>query len=321
MTAPSTLSVPPATSPREGPALSVLIPTYNYGRFLAQAIDSVLAQTVRPREVVVADDGSTDDTAAIVAGYGDAIRYRRFDHAGVYAVRQAMLAELRGDWFLNLDADDWIEADFLKRALAVVMSQAGDGSLAFVYPDIRRFGEIEDLREFPEFDTGKLKLGNYVVMNSLIRLDAARQVGFDPRFNDGQGDYDFYLGLAKLGYRGVRLPGGLMHVRVHSKSISGAGRTQFRHVELAERILAKHAGFFSAAEAGALRLQARDRMCRAMWQRAVSEYRAGHAAEAAALGSRLLREGAGAHRVRGAGMSALAALLRRSHGRLRLPLR
>lgn len=292
------------------PSVSVLIPTYNYGRFLSQAIDSVLAQTVRPLEIVVADDGSTDDTAAVVARYGEAVRYRRFDHVGVYAVRQAMLAELRGTWFLNLDADDWIEPSFLERCLEAVKRRADDPRLAFVYPDIRRFGDVDELVEWPEYDVPRLKRGNYLVMSSLIRLDAAREVGFDPRFNDGQGDYDFFLGLAKRGYRGERLPGGSMHVRIHTTSISGAGRTQFRHRELAERILAKHADFFSQAEAEGLRAQARDRMCRAIWQRAVRACRAGETQEAAALGRRLAREGVGAHRLRGVGMLLFATVLR-----------
>ena len=88
------------------PSVSVVIPTFNYGRYLPRAVDSVLAQTRSAREVLIADDGSTDDTAEVVARYGDAVIFRRFNHSGVYAVRQAMLAEIRGEWFLNLDADN-----------------------------------------------------------------------------------------------------------------------------------------------------------------------------------------------------------------------
>ena len=125
--------------------VSVIIPTYNYAQYLSQAIESVLAQTVKPLEIIVADDGSTDNTAKVVARYGDAVRYRRFDHCGVYAVREAMLAELRGDWFLNLDADNWIEPNFLEQALAVVARHGEDRAFAFVYPDIRRFGDKDDM--------------------------------------------------------------------------------------------------------------------------------------------------------------------------------
>jgi len=270
------------------PTVSVLIPTYNYARYLPQAIDSALAQTVPPLEIVVADDGSTDDTAAVLARYGGAVKYRRFDHVGVYAIRQAMLAELLGDWFLNLDADDWIDPDFLEQALAIVARSARDASLAFVYPDVRRFGEIEDERTFPDFSLAQLKRGNFLVMSSLIRLDAARQAGFDEKFNDGQGDYDFYLTLAEKGFRGERLPGGRMHVRVHGDSISGVGRARFRHVELADRILAKHAALVSPAEARVLRRNARRGACQAMWRAAARLHAAGAHGAAAALGARAI---------------------------------
>ena len=85
--------------------ISVFIPTYNYAAFLPQAIESVLAQTLPPVEIVVADDGSTDDTAAVVARYADRVAYRRFEHRGVYALRDAMIRDVQGDWFFNLDAD------------------------------------------------------------------------------------------------------------------------------------------------------------------------------------------------------------------------
>lgn len=269
---------------KKHPSVSVLIPTYNYAEYLPKAIESVLAQTVTPLEIVVADDGSTDNTAEVVARYGKAVKYRRFDHMGVYAVRQAMLAELRGDWFLNLDADDWIDPDFMEQALAIVARSSRDASLAFVYPDVRRFGEIEDERTFPDFSLAQLKRGNFLVMSSLIRLDAARQAGFDEHFNGGQGDYDFYLTLAEKGFRGERLPGGRMHVRVHADSISGVGRAQFRHVELAERILAKHAALFSPAEACVLRCNARRGACARMWQTVEKLHAAGAHGSAVALG-------------------------------------
>lgn len=271
------------------PTVSVLIPTYNYAHFLPQAIDSALAQTVKPLEIVVADDGSTDNTAEVVARYGAAVKYRRFDHGGVYTLRQAMLAELRGEWFLNLDADNWIESDFLAQALAVVARHGGDKAFAFVYPDVRRFGEAEGLVERPDFDVHRLRCGNYLDMNSLIRTAAARQVGFDPLFNDGQGDYDFFLSMVERGCVGERLPGGLLHYRVHAGSISVEGRDRFRHLELAEKILAKHGPAFSAEESQTLRQRARRGACARMWLAVEPLYAAGQYGRAWTLGLRAWR--------------------------------
>jgi glycosyltransferase involved in cell wall biosynthesis len=227
--------------------ISVFIPTYNYAAFLPQAVESVLAQTLKPCEIIVADDGSTDDTAAVVAKYGDAVRYVRFDHQGVYAVRQAMLSMLKGDWFFNLDADNWIEPDFLEKAAEQVASSRDD-TLAFVYPDAVTFGDYERLQPVPEFDVERFKLGNFVDMNSLVKTEAARRFGFDPAFNDGWGDYDFFLTLAKHGYRGVPLRASRLRYRVHAGSITAATKAFDRKQRLMRRIVQKHADFFSEEE-------------------------------------------------------------------------
>jgi len=233
------------------PPISVVIPTYNHSRFLPQAIDSALMQTVKPIEILVADDGSTDDTAEVVARYGGAVKYRRFEHSGVYSVRQAMLAEIRGDWFLNLDADNWIESDFLEKMSAAIQVNEKDEKFAFAYPDMELFGDVSGQVQRPEFDPRQLKARNYVDMNSVIRTEVAQRFGFDPAFNSGQGDYDFFLTLAENGYRGVRVLEAILHYRVHSNSISRNVARKRRQRKIVRRIVRKHNNFFSPIEARA----------------------------------------------------------------------
>ena len=96
------------------PRVSVIMPVYNGQAYLAAAIDSVLGQTLRDHELVVVDDGSTDGSAAILAGYGDRIRVLRQANAGVSAARNAGIAAARGDFIAFLDSDDWWEPDFLQ---------------------------------------------------------------------------------------------------------------------------------------------------------------------------------------------------------------
>ena len=89
------------------PLVSVVIPVHNGGRFLAEAIDSVLAQGYPHREVVVVDDGSTDDSAAIARARP--VRYQRQENQGVAAARNAGLAAARGELIAFLDQDDvWL---------------------------------------------------------------------------------------------------------------------------------------------------------------------------------------------------------------------
>lgn len=97
---------------RDGEAaqsISVVIPTYNYGRFLARAISSVLEQTHPVLEIIVVDDGSTDNTREVAQGFGDRIQYLYKENRGSSAARNAGIRIARGEWIGFLDADDaWV---------------------------------------------------------------------------------------------------------------------------------------------------------------------------------------------------------------------
>jgi glycosyltransferase involved in cell wall biosynthesis len=87
-------------------SVSAIVPAFNYGRYLSAAIDSALAQTYPLLELVVVDDGSTDETAAVLASYGERVRVLRQDNRGPAAARNAGIAAARGELLAFLDADD-----------------------------------------------------------------------------------------------------------------------------------------------------------------------------------------------------------------------
>lgn len=96
------------------PSISVVIAVYNGERTIARAVESVLGQTYPALQLVVVDDGSTDDTARVVRGYGERVRYIRQSNAGVSAARNAGASATSGEWLAFLDADDWYYPDRLR---------------------------------------------------------------------------------------------------------------------------------------------------------------------------------------------------------------
>ena len=95
------------------PKVSVIIPTYNREKYVVKAIDSVLRQKFEDYEIIVVDDGSTDNTKEIVNKYGDRIRYIYQDNSGVSAARNAGIKLAKGEWLAFLDSDDEWMPDYL----------------------------------------------------------------------------------------------------------------------------------------------------------------------------------------------------------------
>ena len=95
------------------PVVSVVIPAYNAGATLGDSLRSVLAQTLRPAQVIVVDDGSSDDTAAVAQGFGDPVVLLRRANGGIARARNAALAVATGEFIALLDADDLCEPERL----------------------------------------------------------------------------------------------------------------------------------------------------------------------------------------------------------------
>src|SRR5437762_9779476 len=97
---------------------SIIIDNYNYGRFLRDAIDSALAQTYPHAEVIVVDDGSTDNSREVIASYGDRIKPILKENGGQGSAFNAGFAASSGDVILFLDADDLLVSTAAERAVA-----------------------------------------------------------------------------------------------------------------------------------------------------------------------------------------------------------
>jgi glycosyltransferase involved in cell wall biosynthesis len=115
--------------------ISVVIPTYNRAPLACRAVDSVLAQTFRPAEVIVVDDGSTDDTRVRLERYGSSIRFVHQPNAGASVARNHGVEESHSPWIAFLDSDDVWVADHLERIVAAIEATAGGA--AFYFSDMQ----------------------------------------------------------------------------------------------------------------------------------------------------------------------------------------
>ncbi|MCE9590109.1 MAG: glycosyltransferase family 2 protein [Planctomycetes bacterium] len=155
--------------------ISVVIPAYNQGAYLAESLDGVLRQTYPVHEIIVVDDGSTDDTSAVLDRYRDRVTTIRQSNAGVSAARNTALDRASGNWVAFLDSDDVWEPRKLERQAALTV---GEGVVC-VHTGYRVFGSVQRIHETPRevlqgrYDTISL-LSRVMVLPStaLVRHDA-----------------------------------------------------------------------------------------------------------------------------------------------------
>ena len=201
-----------------GPAVSVVVPCYNGGRFLDALMRSLARQTFRDFEIVIVDDGSRDpETLRKLATLGEAARVIHQANAGPSAARNAGVRAARGGILFMLDCDDTIEPDFLAETVALLVASPPD--VGMVFSDIRLTGAESGVstRYFNRFD---LLFTNTLSSGLVMRREAFEAAGgYDKAMRDGYEDWDFSLRLARAGYRGVRLAKPLYIYQIASAAI------------------------------------------------------------------------------------------------------
>lgn len=227
--------------------VSVVIPSHNYGRYLAEAIDSALAQTVPPGQIIVVDDGSTDNTADVAGRYQGRIDYVALPHGGLCRARNEGLRRATGEFVVFLDADDALDTRYLEKTLDA-WHQAAEPKPAFIYTQRRDLQTGLTSSRHPAFDPVQLKFRNYIMVSALLRTGLARQQGFDSGFAGGLEDYDFFLGLVESGHSGLLLDEPLLRVRLHDNSRTRASGVPTLRWQLMRRLLEKHQALYSPAE-------------------------------------------------------------------------
>ncbi len=202
------------------PRISVLLPCFNDGAWIDEALDSVFAQTFADFEIVVVDDGSTD--AETIQKLQSLQKPRttvfRTENRGLPAARNYAAARACGELFCALDSDDRLAPEWFERALGVLDTRP---EIAFVSHWLETFGDQQWVWTPERCDLPALLARNTINGAALVRRAAFEAVdGYEESMRDGCEDWDFWLRIVEQGFEGVIVPEVLFYYRRRADSMS-----------------------------------------------------------------------------------------------------
>jgi glycosyltransferase involved in cell wall biosynthesis len=220
--------------------VSVVVPCFNLGELVGEAIDSVLAQTFDDVEIVIVDDGSTDDaTRRALAGLDrPKTRVVRSPNRGLSAARNLGIRESVGAYVCSLDADDRLTPECLERGVELLDAEP---DVAFVTHWLETFGDEHWTWRPTRCDLGALLDLNMVNGAALVRREVVDAVGgFDESMREGCEDWEFWIRVTERGYQGVILPEVLYLYRRRPDSMSRTMNESDVHLRLYAELVHKH---------------------------------------------------------------------------------
>ena len=205
----------------EQPLVSVIIPVYNGARFLRAALESVFAQTYRPIEVIVVDDGSRDDSGAIAQSFPE-VRYLRQENQGVAAARNNGIEIARGEFFAFLDQDDLWTPDKLETQVGHLLSHP---DLGYTLTSQQYF--LEPGAELPAWFRKELLATvhtGWVLGTLLVRRTTFAQVGGFATGYSAANDSDWFFRAKAAEVPMAVVPELLLRKRIHEANDSGRAK-------------------------------------------------------------------------------------------------
>ncbi len=216
-------------------SVSVVITAYQCARYLGQAIESVLAQSRPAQQVIVVDDGSTDDCAGVVRAFGSQVTYIHQDHQGIGPARNTGLQQASGRWLALLDGDDYWAPNKLAVQLAAAAAEPDLEAVfahlqVFISPDLAP-AEQAQLRAAPAPQPG------YSASALLIRREAFWRVGaFAEQYDLGE-FVEWYGRALDAGLRARLVPETLVWRRQHASNTTRRLQNRQAYVRLLKAAL------------------------------------------------------------------------------------
>lgn len=187
--------------------VSIIITCYNYGRFLDTSINSSLCQTHSNIEVIVVNDGSTDNTVDVIKNYGNKIKFINQSNKGVSSARNNGIVNSTGEWILPLDADDWISPNYISDSINLIYNYKTVifGRYYFVDANLKSLN-----KHYPSIDKTEkdilesCTLKNMILGNSITNTSLYSKKmweicgGYNEYFQIGE-DWEFYINMLSNG--------------------------------------------------------------------------------------------------------------------------
>lgn len=218
--------------------ISCIVPVFNGERFLQEAVESILVQTYRPLEIIAVDDGSTDQTQAILTSYRDTVHFLEQSNAGPATARNTGIRAAKGEFIAFLDADDLWHPDKLTRQIARFDARP---ELDISVTQIRNFWMPEVNEEEARFQSDRRgqALPGYSTVTLLARRALFDTVGvFDTSLKHGD-DTDWFLRAEEQGAQIELMPEVLVYRRLHAnnRSREWAARSRAEYLLLIKKLV------------------------------------------------------------------------------------
>ncbi len=210
------------------PKVSIIIPCFNLGKYLNEAVESVLAQTFQDFELIVVNDGSTDKkTNQIINEFNNSrVKVIHTTNQGLSGARNTGISQSEGEYILPLDADDKIAPTYLEKAVKVLDR---NNNIGIVYCEAVFFGENQGKWVLPEYSFPEILKHNVIFSSSLFRKSDWQKVnGYNSNMIYGWEDYDFWLSIIELKREVFKIPEILFFYRSRLDSMNNRMKNEHR---------------------------------------------------------------------------------------------
>lgn len=201
------------------PKVSVIIPCYNQGQYLDEAVDSVLNQTFQDFEIIIVNDGSTDEfTQNLLKEYNrPKTKVIHTSNQGLPSARNNGIREAQGEYILPLDADDKIGETYLEKAVKILDE---DQDIGIVYCEAEFFGSKIGKWDLPKYHFPEFLQFNVIFCSAFFRRDDwVRVNGYKPVMKYGLEDYEFWISIIELNRKVFQIPEILFYYRKKESSM------------------------------------------------------------------------------------------------------